>query len=176
MGWQQVFRSCRKSALTQPTVMSGVSARQPEVPIQEALQSNSRQTETRVSQEQVGHSNENRHPERSRRMTTTGQRLSHGSTPLTMTFTPLGTAHVDLLRQPQRRLTTPRESSPSLPRSYLCLNLLWNLPILGSGQGLFPYRLFSATKGKRFSKRLLVMKFFIIAFLGSSHISPFVAV
>jgi hypothetical protein len=53
----------------------------------------------RLSQKQFGHTSEDRHPEWSRRMMTVRQKLSHGSTPLTMTFRALSTALVDLLGQ-----------------------------------------------------------------------------
>ena len=53
-----------------------------------------------LSQEQDVSVSETCHPERSRRMTTARQWLSHGSTPLTMTLMPLHTARVDLMGQP----------------------------------------------------------------------------
>ncbi len=54
----------------------------------------------RLSQKQVSQSCKDRHPERSRRMTTAQQQLSHGSTPLTMTFITLGAALAALLGKP----------------------------------------------------------------------------
>jgi hypothetical protein len=53
-----------------------------------------------LTQKQVGQSSKTRHPERSRRMTTTRQLLSHGSTPLTMTFRVFDMPLVELLGQP----------------------------------------------------------------------------